>query len=371
MTDTYRRSLLLAGSALFLPKLAFTDLTDESWQPLPRDAVQRIAFGSCAKQWEPQPIWDTVVDTKPDLFLFLGDNIYGDWHGKEPFRPSAESLRADYRQLAEKPEFAKFRQRVPVMATWDNHDYGKHDGGADFALKQASRRILLDFFGEPEYSSRRRRDGIYDARIFGPEGRRVQVILLDNRWNRGPLIPDTRSEVERAALGISGSMGHTPNDDPAVTLLGEAQWQWLEEQLKLPAEVRILASGTQIVPDQKGMQEWGNFPHERKKLFELIRSTGAKGVLLLSGNVHFAELSRTDEGPYPLYDFTSSGLTHVSTTYPKAANRYRVAGPFVERNFGLVELDWEAESTPIVHLSALGVDGTAGFHYQFGLDEIK
>jgi len=234
--SSLRRGLLLTGLSTILPRLAFA--TGGPWQPLPSGTVTRVAFGSCAQQWRPQPIWQAVAATAPDLFLFLGDNIYGDWHGEQPFVPTAGSLRADYARLAAKPDFISVRQRVPFMATWDNHDYGKHDGGARFELKKITKQVFLDFFGEPKDSPRRQRAGIYDAKIFGPGGRRLQVIMLDNRWNRGALIPDTRSKKERESLGIFGSMGHAPNDDPSVTLLGDAQWQWLEQQLRKPAELR-------------------------------------------------------------------------------------------------------------------------------------
>ena len=93
-------------------------------------------------------------------------------------------------------------------------------------------------------------------------------------------------------------------------------------------------------------------------------------VVLLSGNVHFAELSRTDEGPYPLFDFTSSGLTHVNEEYPGAANPHRVAGPYVDLNFGLVEIEWEAEP-PVLRLVALGVDGSVGFEHVVALDGLR
>ncbi len=83
----------------------------------------RIAFGSCAFQWADQPIWPVIARHKPDVFLFLGDAIYGDFDGKKPFTPTAETLRRDWGLLASKPEFRAFRDRVPIMATWDNHDY--------------------------------------------------------------------------------------------------------------------------------------------------------------------------------------------------------------------------------------------------------
>jgi alkaline phosphatase D len=40
-----------------------------------------------------------------------------------------ETLKRDWDRLAAIPEFKKFRASVPIMATWDNHDYGKYDGG--------------------------------------------------------------------------------------------------------------------------------------------------------------------------------------------------------------------------------------------------
>lgn len=360
------------ASLLLLPWIGPTALrADSSWQPLPDGEIRRIAFGSCAKQWEPQPLWRSVLAAEPDLFVFLGDVIYGDWHGEQPFVPTAGSLAKDYAQLAENPAFAAVRKKVPFMATWDNHDYGKHDGGAEFELKEVSRRVFLDFFGEPADSPRRRRDGIYDARIFGPPGRRVQVILLDGRWRRGPLMPDTRSKEQRAALGVTGSMGHIPNADPDATLLGASQWRWLEEQLRKPAEVRLIASATQVIPDQKGMQEWGNFPLERERLFDLIERTGASGVLILSGNVHFAELSRISQGRYPVYEFTSSGLTHVNPAYARAANRYRVAGPDVAPNFGLVEIDWDAQPTPVIRLVARGLAEDPAFEYRLSIADLE
>ena len=341
----------------------------DDWQPLPTSTVTRIAFGSCAKQWEPQPVWDAVAAAKPDLFLFIGDAIYGDWHGDKPFIPTEDSLQADWERLAAIPEFMEVRKQVSFMATWDNHDYGSHDGGSEFSLKETSKSLFLNFFGEPDDSSRRNTPGIYAARVFGPEGRRVQVILLDTRFFRSDFRRDPRSPEERKAIGKVGK--YLPNDDKSATLLGEAQWQWLDNQLTQPAELRLIVSSTQIMANEKGMDEWGAFPRERQRLIDLIDSTDANGVLLLSGNVHFAEVSRYNDGRYPLYDFTASGMTHVHPAYASASNAHRVAGPFVEHNFGLVEIDWDAKPGPVIRLSALGVGGQTGFEYAVPLTALR
>ncbi|MDF1702263.1 MAG: alkaline phosphatase D family protein [Planctomycetota bacterium] len=331
---------------------------DVAWRPLPTGEVQRIAFGSCAHQWAPQPIWATVVATKPDLYLSLGDAIYGDWDGKQVVPFSEASMTAGWRMLADHPDFTQLRAAVPVMATWDNHDYGKHDGGAEFEHRALARRMFLDFFGEPLDSPRRRRPGVHDARIFGPEGRRVQVILLDTRSFKGPTRRDPRTKAEKQAAGLSGSMGrYVPNMDASTTLLGEAQWSWFEQQLAQPADLRLICSSTQVIPDQKGMDEWGNYPRDRMRLFKLLESAEVRGVLLLSGNVHFGELSGLKRDAYPLLEFTASGLTHINGDYAQFHNPYRMAGPVGKVHFGLVEVDWAREGGPRVRLRAIGEAG--------------
>ena len=339
------------------------------WQPLPTGPISRIAFGSCAKQWQHQPIWHTVIVAKPVLFLFLGDAIYADTDGTTAWEVTEQQLEGEWNRLADKPEFQKARAAIPMMATWDNHDYGTHDGGVEFPLKEQSQTIFLDFFAEPAESKRRNTPGIYDAKIFGPQGRRVQIILLDTRFFKDRYKKDPTPKAKRLKSGKVG--GYLPDDDPKKTLLGDEQWRWLREQLKKPAVVRLIASSIQIIPDKKGMDEWGNFPRERKKLFDLIGSTGAKGVILLTGNVHFAELSKSSTAGYPFFELTSSGMTHVNEIYAKATNEYRIAGPFIHRNVGLVEIDWERTPSPLITLKVIGEDGLTGFSHSVRLDELQ
>ena len=340
--------------------------------PLPANTkvLQRIAFGSCAKHWQYQPIWQTVAATNPALFLLLGDAIYGDTDGVTAWSVTEKQLQGEWNRLADKPEFQKFRAICPIMATWDNHDYGTHNGGVDFELKEVSKNIFLDFFGEPQDSARRSRAGIYDAKVFGPKGQRVQIILLDTRTFRGPFKLDNRSKEERAKIGKVGN--YLPHEDHfEIPILGDAQWTWLEKQLREPAEIRLVCSSTQIIPDKKGMDEWGCFPSERQRLFDLIQTTKARGVLLLTGNVHFAEISKVETKVYPLFEFTSSGLTHINGAYATADNEYRVAGPFAELNFGLVEIDWSSRPSPKVALKAIAADGTTAFAHHVSLDTLQ
>lgn len=337
-------------------------------QPDTATTLTRIAFGSCSFQAVPQPIFRSVVASQPNLYISLGDAIYGDYdlETKTTYEVTPESLRREWQVLADNPDWQQLVAKVPVMATWDNHDYGHHSAGAEFPLKEQSKALFLDFFAEPEDSARRKRPGIYDAKIFGPVGRRLQVILLDTRSFKSLPMLSERPE------GAGGSLGkYVPNFDPAATLLGEAQWEWLEQQLHELAELRLIVSSGQIIADQKGMDEWGNYPLERQRLLSLVGSNGSSGVLLISGNVHFSEISAIDDSPHPLIDFTSSGLTHTNTEYAAVENRYRVAGPFTGKSFGLVEIDWEGQEGWELTLKALAEDGSTGFEYRISQVERK
>ena len=336
---------------------------------LTQTIISSIAFGSCAKHWQPQTIWDGVIAHNPDLWLFLGDAIYADTDGSTAWQVTKEQLAGEWNRLADKPEFRRARTRIPMMAVWDNHDYGTHTGGSDFHLKEASKKVFLNFWKEPEDSSRWKHSGIYTAKIFGPEGKRLQIILLDTKFNRSVFKKDPTSREQRLISGKVG--GYLPDGDPTKTYLGEQQWNWLEEQLHKPAEIRLIASSTQVIPNEKGMDEWGNFPHERQKLFDLIGETGATGIILLSGNVHFGELSKSDEAVYPLYELTSSGMTHIDRTYAEAANRFRRAGPIIEHNFGLVSIDWRSQPSPIVSLSIVNEIGEISLTHQLALSELQ
>lgn len=298
--------------------------------------LSRIAFGSCARQDKPQPIWEAVLAAKPDAYLALGDNIYGDTE-------DMALLKKKYDLLGAVPGWQKLKAACPILATWDDHDYGVNDGGTEYAKKVESQQIFLDFFGVAKDSPRRTQKGVYHAEVFGPPEKRVQVILLDTRYFRSPL--------KKRAKKIGGEGPYEPSADTKATMLGDAQWQWLETQLKVPAKVRILMSSVQVVAQDHAWEKWMNFPHERDRLYQLIKDTKAAGVVAVSGDRHLAELSMMDAGiGYPLYDVTSSGLTEASQKWRKfEANRHRVATMNWGNNFGLITIDW-SKPDPLLRL---------------------
>ncbi len=303
--------------------------------------LTRIAFGSCAHQDQPQPIWDAVLRYLPDLFIFAGDNVYGD------LTPGASNgLRQAYAKAARIEGYQRLRERIPVLATWDDHDYGQNDAGGDFPYQDEAKALFLEFWRVPEDDPRRTRAGVYHAAVRGPAGMRLQVILLDLRSFRSPL--------RRKPAGAPGPGPYAPDPDPAKTMLGAAQWAWLEGQLRQPAELRLIVSSVQFLAAGHGYERWGNLPHERARLLELIAATRANGVIFLSGDRHVGALYRLDEGvPYPLYEITSSGLNmfYAAASEP---GPLRLGAVYGRENFGTIDIDWWAGQ---VRLSVRALNG--------------
>lgn len=317
--------------------------------------VSRIGFGSCARQDRPQPIWAAVNASRPDVFLLIGDNIYGDTE-------DMAVMRAKYDQLAAITDFDRLRKSIPVLGTWDDHDYGKNDAGLEYPMKRESQRLFLDFFGVPGDSPRRRQEGVYHAETFGPAGKRIQIILLDTRYFRSPL---------KSADG-KGGKPYIANTDPDATILGESQWVWLEEQLRQPAELRLIASSIQVVSEDHGSEKWMNFPAERERLFTVLRQTKANGVIFLSGDRHFADLSVMDGGiGYPIHDITSSGLNQASKTWRLLqSNPHRIAGMSYDDHFGLIAVDWN-QPDPLISLQIIDVEGDIRINHKLRLSILK
>ena len=352
MTGVSRRAVL-AGGAAVASLAALSPLAGHAHAG-GQAPLTRIGFGSCARQDKEQPIWDAVNGFAPELFVFLGDNIYGDTE-------DMALMRSKYAQFAAKPGFQRLRASSRVIATWDDHDFGVNDGGAEYPKKQESKDIFLDFWQEPADSPRRSRDGVYTSYIFGPDGKRVQVILLDLRWWRTPLLGYNVLPKDRGP--------YIPNPDPAAVFMGEAQWAWFEQELKQPAEVRLIGTSTQFLADNPGWEAWVQFPYEFRRMLAVLNRSRANGVIFLSGDTHYTELSRLEgQTPYPLYDLTSSGLTEVWDYI--APNKNRVGQGFAQANFGTVDIDWTS-ADPNIRIGTKGVSGQPLIQHEIKLSALR
>lgn len=286
-----------------------------------------IAFGSCNRQDLPQPLWESIIENNPDVFIWGGDNVYADTE-------DMKQLENDYKIQRANTGYQKLLASTEVLATWDDHDYGQNDGGTNWEFKKESQQKFLDFLDVPVNDPRREREGVYHSKLYTtPEGS-VKVIVLDTRYFRSDL---TMSEIP--------GKRYEPNLEG--TILGEAQWAWLEKELKdSRANFNILVSSIQILSAEHGFETWGNFPLEVEKLEGVIQSSGAQNVVILTGDRHISEFSRKKvEGlKYELVDFTSSGLTHTYSGFTGEPNQFRTGEVVSDLSFGLLFIDFSNKS---------------------------
>ncbi|NND98658.1 MAG: alkaline phosphatase family protein [Pirellulaceae bacterium] len=351
----YRLTFLVSLAILAIPHFADAQEPDNGKAPESTKPISRLIFGSCIKQAQPTPIFRTILREKPELILFTGDNIYAD-------TDDMTVMRKKYQQLANNQTFQDLRRACPILATWDDHDFGINDGGAEFAKRDQSQKAFLDFWNVPPDSPRRRQAGIYHAWHFGPIGRRTQVICLDTRYFRSPLKTGDRR--------VGGP--YVSDDDPNKTLLGDAQWDWLRTQLQTPADLRIIVSSIQFVPSAAGQECWANLPVERARMLHLIRKTRAEGILFISGDRHWSELSAiTTDVPYPIYDLTCSSFNQVHPRGTPTENAFRVIDTTYHReNYGRLTIDWESND-PVISLSIHDIEGRPRIEKEIPLGELS
>jgi len=319
-----------------------------------------ITFGSCAQQNKPQPILQQIADIKPDFFIYLGDNIYGDTY-------EVDELKDKYEKLIAKPEFQSLKRSTKILATWDDHDFGWNDSGRHYPLKKESKEIFLHYFEEPKDSERRNREGIYTSYMYDFQGKKLQIILLDTRTFRDNLRPYKGELSENEAYFYTPD--YYPHDNGDSTLLGAEQWKWLEMELSKPADVRIIGSSTQFAIEYNGYESWANFPGEQQRMLKTIQKTRANGVVFISGDVHYAEISKIQlKNGYPIYDFTSSGIT--STWHFATPNKNRIEGPVMENHYGKITIDWDKKD-PTLTMENIDVTGNQRFEYTIPLSQLK
>lgn len=308
-------------------------------QQLPvNNILTKIAIGSCNRQDLDQGIWRNINDEEPDLWIWLGDNIYGDTE-------DMQRLEDKYIQQKHNFLYGAFRRKTPVIGIWDDHDYGVNDGDKNYPKREASQQLMLDFLDVPKDAPVRSQEGGYQSYVFGSAEKKVKLILLDARY--------FRDELERN----DGYQRYKPN--LTGDILGEAQWGWLKEQLtNSEADIHFIASGIQMIPEEQGFEKWANFPLARKRLLDLLAETQPNQAILLSGDRHISEFSSLEwpgiEGE--LYEFTSSGLTHSYTSFTGEPNQHRVGEVVSDRSFGVILIDWSADA-PKITFQMKGVGG--------------
>jgi alkaline phosphatase D len=259
-------------------------------------------------------IWNAIHAKRPDMMIWLGDNLYY----REPDWLTESAMRYRWRIDRTRPELQAVLASTHHYATWDDHDFGPNDSDSSFRLKETARKVFADYFPAIQYGTPET-PGIFQRFEWGD----VEFFLLDDRYHRSP--------------------NRFP-DGPDKVMFGKAQMDWLKKSLvNSDKTFKIIASGNQLIQPRQAFERFGNFAAEQKDLFDFIATAGINGVMFLSGDRHHTELLKVTwpGAKYPWLEYTSSPLNSGAGLRPNERdNPARVPGTFVEnlRNFGLIEV---------------------------------
>ena len=296
--------------------------------PKPENYNQiKIGFGSCLNQNKPMPIFDPIKSEKVDLFLMIGDNVYGD--SKEE---DLEELKLAYK--IQKKNFQMMNLDFPFQAIWDDHDYGLNDAGIEYPFKQRSKELFLNFWDVPSNDVRRSREGLYFDLTYEINNKTLQILFLDTRTFRDSLMLSDD-------FGAPGKERYMSNPDSSLTILGTNQWNWLRKKISQKVDFRIIVSSIQFLPIGHGWESWNNFPYERKKLINMIDKASLNQTLVISGDRHRAGIYKfkTDRGKV-ISEVTSSSL-NASFPNEEEYGPLRIGNTFIEENYGVIFFDSE------------------------------
>ncbi|MDC0873040.1 alkaline phosphatase D family protein [Gammaproteobacteria bacterium] len=297
------KNLFISIFSLHLVCISFSLSSDEL----------RIGLGSCIHQDEPQPIWNSIKKDNLDGFIFLGDNVYGD-------SPSLKLNKMARAYTKQKDNFPNWLMEKEILAIWDDHDYGKNDGGSEYKLKKEAQQLFLKFWNIPPDDIRHSREGIYFDTIKEVGNLKIHFIGLDTRYFR-------------SELKVSKSI-YKDNTDKNATVLGKSQWEWLTNVLEKDSDLVVMLTSIQLLATEHRFEKWSNFSLERKKLIDLIESL-SKQVMVISGDRHRGGIYKYNN----IYELTSSSMNRPVKGFE--TDNLLIGKTHYEENYGIITINTE------------------------------
>lgn len=335
---TYGYRVVKDGRVLDLGQ-TLTFKTQALWRHRTDPPDFTVAMGSCTYINEPaydRPgrafgsdygIFDAIADKGPDLMLWLGDNTYlreSDWGSRSGYLHR-------YTHTRSTPQLQRLLRSTHHYAIWDDHDFGPNDADGGW-LHSAMSRTCFDLFWPNPTCGVPGVEGITTA--FNHSD--IEFFLLDNRTFRVP--------------------GNLKTEQPAM--LGKAQIDWLIRELKYStAPFKLVAVGSQVLNTAAVYENYATIADERAELLRRIEVEGITGVVFLTGDRHFTELSSLSlKDGRVLYDLTVSPLTS-GTFPPKEENLNRVTSTVVEQhNFAMLSFSGPRKSR-VMHIAVYDAKG--------------
>ncbi len=275
-------------------------------------------------------IFSAIRDERPDLMVWLGDNIYlreVDWN-------SRTGIYYRYSHSRSLPELQPLLASTHHYATWDDHDYGPNDSDRSYWLKDITLEAFKDFWANPHYGAGGT-EGITGT-FFWED---CQFFILDDRWYRSPR--------------------------PGPVYFGEKQMTWLIDALRFSqASFKFICTGGQIISDAAVYENYAVFGEERNALLDSLDKYNISGVVFLTGDRHHSELSRMETADGDIwYDVTSSALTSSTAMRLEEPNTKRIQGSMIGvRNYAVLEVKGPRRER-VCHLTYKNQNGETLYSY--------
>ena len=294
----------------------------------------KIGFASCLNQDKAMPIFSTIKAENFDLFLLMGDNVYGNSSSKD-----LKELSAAYDK--QKQNFNKLKLDFPMEAIWDDNDYGLGDGGKEYELKEKSKELFLDFWNISANDPRRKRNGLYHEVLREYNGKSIQILFLDTRSFRDNLKPSDDK-------GAVGKERYIPYKDSSLTMLGEKQWQWLVQKFSKKTDYRFIVSSIQFIAVGHGWECWNNLPYERQRLIDLIDKSNIDHTVLLSGDRHRGGYYKLKTKSNKIISEMTSSSLNVPYSNSEEPGPLRIGSTYSKENYGLIQLNDFSDITKVI-----------------------
>ncbi|TGM06151.1 alkaline phosphatase family protein [Leptospira jelokensis] len=315
-----------------------------------------IGFGSCLHQDKESPIFNSILSQKLDYLIFLGDIVYAD-------HLSAKEKIPAYEKQFQRKEWKSLRKQSKFLFTWDDHDFGINDSGAEYDDRELSRQIFLSYvqplMPKDIKFGANGNQGVYYSYWIEFQKKKIHIIVPDTRYFRSPLQRSYMSYLTRKS-------NYRPSSDESQTMLGEEQWVWLENELSKPSDLLVFVSSVQVIPTEQPFEKWNNLPMEREKLIQSLHKAKSKDIVILSGDRHIAEIHEyKTPNERTLVEMTSSSLNlplpFLSLEYD---SEWKLGNAYRKENIGRLDIFLENGS---LHWKSMiqDIEGKQVLEYKF------
>ncbi len=287
-------------------------------------------------------IFETMRRKKSDFMLWLGDNVY--YLGKQ-YGSYDNMFERNLKVRNYFPVLQFFLAQQPNYAIWDDHDYGWNDADRNFPLKDTALRVFKGFWPNTYDETDTLKGNHFTFRYYDAE-----FFMTDDRYYRDP------------------------EGDTTGAFLGNAQVEWLKEKLaKSDATFKFVCMGSQVLNDSYYGESYAKYPVERNKLLDFIAEKNIKGIIFITGDKHFSEMSRRDWKGYPMLDFTTSPLTApvIKIRTSGYVNKFSVPGTLLYRkNFGKISINGPVGNR-VCKMEIFGKGGDKKWEYVVSSQELQ